>query len=485
MPDTRMNTARHDPLALTRRYFLKRGGAGVGALALNSLVNHSASASFARQPAGTDFAPQAKRIIYLFQSGGPSQLDLFDYKPGLQQRFGQEVPTSIYPNDRKTRMSAAQTSFATAPSKFQFSQHGQSGAWVSELLPGIASIADELCIVRSMFTEAINHDPAITFLQTGSQIAGRPSMGAWLHYGLGTENSDLPAFVAMSSRGSGRAGQPLYDRLWGAGFLPARHQGVKFRNQGSPVIDIANPPGISPVLRRRMLDSINDINLNHYSQTFDPEILARIAQYELAYRMQTSVPELTDLASEPDSTFQLYGNEARKIGSYAYNCLMARRLAEKGVRFIQLFHQGWDQHGNLPNQIAQQCKDTDQATAGLVQDLKQRGMLDDTLVIWGGEFGRTVYSQGALTATSYGRDHHPGCFTMWMAGGGIKAGHSHGETDDFSANVVKDPVHVNDLHATILHLMGIDHERLTYSHQGRDFRLTDVAGKVLSSLLGG
>ena len=380
-------------------------------------------------------------------------------------------------------MSADQASFATAPSKFQFAQHGQAGTWISELLPGIAGIADELCVVRSMFTEAINHDPAITLLQTGSQIAGRPSMGAWLHYGLGTENSDLPAFVAMSSRGNGRAGQPLYDRLWGAGFLPARHQGVKFRNQGSPVLDIANPPGVSSALRRRMLDTLASENRQHYDATSDPQIMARIAQYELAYRMQTSVPTLTDLASEPESMFELYGKEARTPGTYAYNCLMARRLAENGVRFIQLFHQGWDQHGDLPKQIAAQCADTDRATAALVTDLKQRGMLDDTLIIWGGEFGRTVYSQGKLTVKSYGRDHHPGCFSMWMAGGGIKPGHNYGETDDFSVNIAKDSVHVNDLHATILHLMGIHHERLTYPHQGRDFRLTDVAGKVVTGIL--
>lgn len=479
-----MNTAPPiDPFASTRRYFLKKGGAGVGALALGSLLGKESLGAANVHPTGTHFAPKAKRIIYLFQSGGPSQLDLFDYKPGLGKRFGEEVPTSVYPDERKTRMSADQASFATAPSKFAFARHGQSGSWISELLPGAASIADDLCIVRSLHTEAINHDPAITFLQTGSQIAGRPSMGSWLHYGLGTENSDLPAFVAMSSRGKGRAGQPLYDRLWGAGFLPARHQGVKFRNQGHPVLDIANPAGVPTALRRRMLDSINQTNQQAYLNTADPEIIARIAQYELAYRMQTTVPALTDLSTEPQSTFDQYGEEARKTGTYAYNCLMARRLAEKGVRFIQLFHQGWDQHGSLPKQIAAQCKDTDQATTALITDLKQRGMLDETLVIWGGEFGRTVYSQGELTRQTYGRDHHPGCFTIWMAGGGIKPGTTYGETDDFSANVTKDPVHVNDLHATILHLMGLHHERLTFSHQGRDFRLTDVGGNVISELI--
>ena len=472
-----------DPFSVTRRYFLQRGGAGIGALALGSLLNTKLFGSGHAATGTPHTRPKANRIIYLFQSGGPSQLDLFDHKPALGDRFGQEVPRSIYPDDRKTKMSAAQTSFATAPSKFGFAQHGQSGAWLSELLPHTATIADELCIVRSMFTEAINHDPAITFLLTGSQIAGRPSMGSWLHYGLGTDNADLPAFVAMSSRGSGKNGQPLYDRLWGSGFLPARYQGVKFRNQGSPVLDIANPAGVPPALRRRMLDSIKSLNQHRYAHTHDPEIAGRIAQYELAYRMQTSVPQLTMLDDEPKSTFELYGEQARETGTYAYNCLMARRLAERGVRFIQLFHQGWDQHGNLPKQIAAQCKDTDRATAALIRDLKRRGMLDDTLVIWGGEFGRTVYSQGKLTSETYGRDHHPGCFTMWMAGGGIKGGQTYGETDDYSTNVAKDPVHVNDLHATILHLMGIQHERLTYPYQGREFRLTDVAGSVVSELL--
>ena len=473
-----------DPLAATRRYFLKQGGAGIGALALGSLLPPDLLASTTPAAAPAHIAPKAKRIIYLFQSGGPSQIDLLDYKPGLRERFGQEVPRSIYPDDRKTKMSADQKSFATAPSKFAFAQHGQSGAWFSELLPETATIADDLCIVRSMFTEAINHDPAITLLQTGSQIAGRPSMGSWLHYGLGTDNADLPTFVAMSSRGNGKTGQPLYDRLWGAGFLPARYQGVKFRNQGSPVLDIANPAGVSPTLRRRMLDSIADLNRQRHAQTHDPEIVGRIAQYELAYRMQTSVPQLTDLSNEPASTFQLYGEEARKTGTYAYNCLMARRLAENGVRFIQLFHQGWDQHGSLPKQISAQCQDTDRATAALVRDLKQRGMLDDTLIIWGGEFGRTVYSQGKLTPETYGRDHHPGCFSMWMAGGGVNGGQTYGETDDYSTNVAKNPVHVNDLHATILHLMGIHHERLTFPYQGRDFRLTDVAGTVIPQLVG-
>ena len=471
-----------DPLEVTRRYFLRRGGAGVGALALGSLMKPDLAAGRGLHPAHT-VTPKAKRIIYLFQSGGPSQIDLFDHKPNLQARFGEEVPRSVYPDERKTKMSAAQASFATAPSKFKFSQHGESGAWMSELLKHTARHADDLCIIRSMHTEAINHDPAITFLQTGSQIAGRPSMGAWMHYGLGSDNADLPAFVAMSSRGSGKSGQPLYDRLWGAGFLPAKYQGVKFRNQGDPVLDIYDPPGVSREMRRRMLDSLKQMNGERGAANGDPAVAARVAQYELAYRMQTSVPELLDFSDEPEHTFSLYGEQAKKTGSYAYNCLMARRLAERGVRFIQLFHQGWDQHGNLPKQIQNQANDTDRATAGLLSDLKQRGMLDDTLVIWGGEFGRTVYSQGKLTKQNYGRDHHPGCFTMWMAGGGVKPGVTYGATDDYSVSVVDRPVHVNDLHATILHLMGIDHHRLTFPFQGREFRLTDVGGNPVSGLM--
>ena len=471
-----------DPLQLTRRYFLRNGGAGVGALALGSLLKPDLLAGGAMHRS-LKASPKAKRIIYLFQSGGPSQIDLYDYKPELQKRFGEEVPRSVYPDERKTKMSAAQANFATAPSAFKFSRHGDSGAWMSELLPGTARHADDLCIIRSMHTEAINHDPAITFLQTGSQIAGRPSMGAWLHYGLGSMNSDLPAFVAMSSKGSAKTGQPLYDRLWGAGFLPARFQGVKFRNQGDPVLDIYDPPGVSRQMRRRMLDSLKQLNEERFAATGDPEIAARIAQYELAYRMQTSVPELLDFSDEPPATLALYGKGAKTTGTYAYNCLMARRLAERGVRFIQLFHQGWDQHGNLPKQIRSQCGDTDRATAALLTDLKQRGMLDDTLVIWGGEFGRTVYSQGKLTKQTYGRDHHPGCFTMWMAGGGVKAGITYGKTDDYSVSVTEDPVHVNDLHATILHLMGIDHRLLTHFYQGREFRLTDVGGNPIAALM--
>ncbi len=422
-------------------------------------------------------------MIYLFQSGGPSQLDLFDHKPDLQERFNQEVPTSVYPAERKTTMTAAQTTFPVAPTAFKYAQHGKSGIWMSELLPHLSKVADDLCVIRSMHTEAINHDPAITFLQSGSQLPGRPSIGAWLSYGLGSENANLPTFVAMSSRGTGRSGQPLYERLWGSGFLPARHQGVKFRNQGPPVLDIQNPAGVDQATRRLMLDHLNELNERRFQENGDPEIQTRIAQYELAFRMQTSVPELLDLSDEPAHVLEGYGPAAKKQGSYGYNCLIARRLAERGVRFIQLFHQGWDQHGNLPGQIRGQCKDTDQPTAALIRDLKQRGMLDDTLIIWGGEFGRTVYSQGKLTKKSYGRDHHPSCFTMWMAGGGIRAGMTHGETDDYSVNVATDGVHVHDLHATMLHLLGIDHERLTYPFQGRRFRLTDVKGNIVKAIV--
>jgi len=468
MPDPRIN----------RRAFLGRSATGVGLAALSSLLSPASDAR-----ALPHAQPKARRIIYLFQSGGPAQMDLFDYKPGLQGRRGEGVPTSVYPDDRKTTMSADQTEFPVAPSKYNFQQHGESGMWLSELLPHTGHIADELCLVKSMYTEAINHDPAITFLQTGSQIPGRPSMGAWMAYGLGSENADLPAFVAMNSRGKDGGGQPLYDRLWGSGFLPAEYQGVKFRNQGDVVLDIENPPGVDRATRRRMLDLVNTINAGRYEIVGDPGIPDRIAQYEMAYRMQMSVPDLTDLSDEPESTFALYGEAARKPGTYAFNCLMARRLAERGVRFVQLFHQGWDHHGSLPRRLAEQCEDTDQASAALVLDLKQRGMLDDTLVVWGGEFGRTVYCQGKLEKDNYGRDHHPSCFSMWLAGGGVRPGMTYGETDDYSVNVTENPVHVHDLHATILHLMGIDHERLTYKYQGRDFRLTDVHGRLITDII--
>jgi len=480
-------------LQINRRHFFSRASTGIGVAALASLLDPELLAAPARDadtsgrvgglPGVPHFPPRARRVIYLFQSGGPSQLDLFDYKPQLHKRFGEDVPKSIYPDERKTTMTLGQDKFATAPSQFTFQQHGPGGVWFSELLPHTARAAGELCVIRSLHTEAINHDPAITFFITGSQIPGRPSMGAWLSYGLGTENANLPAFVAMTSRGSAKNGQPLYDRLWGAGFLPANFQGVKFRGQGDPVLDIFNPPGVDSGTRRQMLDVLNELNERRFDEVGDPEIQARISQYELAYRMQTSVPELTDLSDEPAHVMELYGDECRQPGKYAYNCLLARRLAERGVRFIQLFHMGWDQHGNLPNQIRAQCRDTDQATAALIADLKQRGMLDDTLIVWGGEFGRTVYSQGGLTRKNYGRDHHPSCFSMWLAGGGIRGGMSYGETDDYSVNVIENPVHVHDLQATILHQLGIDHQRLTFKYQGRHFRLTDVHGRVVRELL--
>ena len=483
----------NDSLEINRRHFFSRTSTGIGTAALASLLcsrsaNQARAEEDPRNAIGglvdlPHHTPKVKRVIYLFQSGGPSQLDLYDPKPELLKRFGQAVPSSVYPDDRKTTMTSGQTEFVTAPSMFKFNKHGESGIELTELMPHLATMADKLAVIKSMYTETINHDPSITFFTTGSPIPGRPSMGSWMSYGLGSDNSNLPAFVAMTSKGSAKAGQPLYDRLWGSGFLPARFQGVNFRNQGDPVLDINNPAGVPAHLRRRMLDTLGQLNQQKLEVSGDPEIEARIAQYELAYRMQTSVPELTELSSEPAHVFDMYGADAKKPGEYAYNCLMARRLAERGVRFIQLFHQGWDQHGGLPKQIQAQCKDTDQATAALLRDLDQRGMLDDTLVVWGGEFGRTVYSQGGLSKNNYGRDHHPSCFSMWMAGGGIKRGTTFGKTDDYSVNVAENGVHVHDMQATILHLMGIDHERLTFKYQGRHFRLTDVHGRVVHDVL--
>jgi hypothetical protein len=475
---------------LNRRHFLGRSGLSLGSAALGALLGRDVKGAETSRPGDVaarglaglpHFAPKAKRVIYLFQSGAPSQLDLFDPKPAIRERRGIELPDSVRMGQRITTMTSGQKSLPVAPSIFKFARHGQSGAWLSELLPQTGSVADELCFIRSVQTEAINHDPAITFVQTGSQLAGRPSMGAWVAYGLGSMNQDLPAFVVLLSRG--RTDQPLYDRLWGSGFLPTRYQGVKLRGGREPVLYLANPAGCSGQLRRQMLDELAALNQVRHADTGDPEILTRIAQYELAYRMQSSVPELTDLSQEPRSILAMYGPDVEKPGSYAANCLLARRLAERGVRFVQLYHMGWDQHANLPAQIRLQCKDTDQPSAALVQDLKQRGLLDDTLVIWGGEFGRTVYSQGQLTATDYGRDHHPRCFTVWMAGGGIRPGLTYGQTDDFSYNITRDPVEVYDLNATILHLLGIDHTRLTYRFQGRDFRLTDVHGRVVTPIL--
>ena len=466
----------NSPDALNRRVFLGSHGVGLGAAALSSLQ------ASGQLPSG--LPPKARRVIYLFQSGGPSQMDLFDPKPGLRARFGEELPDSVRRGQRITTMTSGQKKFPVAPSLFRFARHGRSGAWISELLPHTARMADELCIIRSLHTEAINHDPAITFMQTGSQIAGRPCLGSWAAYGLGGANANLPSFVVLLSRGTGRPqDQPLYDRLWSAGFLPSKFQGVKLRAGADPVLYLSNPPGVSADARRDLLDGLADLNRLRLAQTGDPETATRIAQYEMAFRMQTSVPELADLAGEPESVLDDYGPDVRKPGTYARNCLLARRLAERDVRFIQLYHMGWDQHGDLPGQIRGQCRDIDQPTAALLRDLRQRGLLDDTLVVWGGEFGRTAYSQGALTATNYGRDHHPRCFTMWMAGAGVNAGSTHGETDDFSYNIAHNPVHVHDLNATLLHLLGVDHTRLTHKFQGRHFRLTDVHGEVVRALL--
>jgi len=469
---------------LTRRHFFGVHAFGLGTAALASLLtgNLDASATGAL-PGLPHFAPKAKRVIYLFQSGGPSQMELFDYKPKLKDYAGTELPESIRNGQRLTGMSASQSTFPVVPSHFEFAQYGESGAWVSELMPYTAKIADHLTFIRSMNTDAINHDPAVTFLQTGSQIAGRPSIGSWLVYGLGSETQDLPGFVVMISPGSGGGGQPLYDRLWGSGFLPTKYQGVKFRSVGDPVLYLSNPDGFTRQDRRTYLDALGKLNQLALDDYGDPEIGTRISQYEMAFRMQSSVPELTDLSKEPAQTFEMYGAEARKPGTYAANCLLARRLAERGVRFIQLFHRDWDHHGNLPKDLPKRCKETDQASAALVMDLKQRGLLDETLVVWGGEFGRTVYCQGRLTAEDYGRDHHPRCFTVWMAGGGIKPGIVMGETDDYGYNITRDPVHVHDLQATILQCLGIDHTRLTYKYQGRHFRLTDVRGNVVRQLL--
>ncbi|MBM3726198.1 MAG: DUF1501 domain-containing protein [Acidobacteria bacterium] len=469
-----------NPLDITRRYFFHRTATGLGAAALGSLLGRDSQA--AALPGLPHHTARAKRVIYLFQHGAPSQLDLFDYKPGLAPLRGQELPDSIRRGQRLTGMTAFQANFPTAPSVFKFARHGPDGMWLSELLPHTARAAGHLCLIRSLHTEAINHDPAVTFFQTGFQLAGRPSMGAWVSYGLGSMNQDLPAFVVLVSQGKG-ASQALADRAWGSGFLPTRFQGVKFRAAADPVLYLSNPEGYEPAARRRFLDDLAKLNTLKQDEYQDPEIATRIAQYEMAFRMQTSVPELTDLSKEPQSTFDLYGPDARTPGTYAANCILARRLAERGVRFIQLFHRGWDQHGNLPRDIRKQCEQTDQPSAALIEDLKNRGMLDDTLVIWGGEFGRTVYSQGELTHDNYGRDHHPRCFSLWMAGGGVKGGATYGETDDFSYNIAANPVSVFDLHATALHLLGVDHTKLTFKFQGRHYRLTDVHGQVVRGLL--
>ncbi len=429
-------------------------------------------------------APKAKRVIYLFQSGAPSQMDLFDPKPQMAAQRGKDLPESVRKGQRLTTMTSGQKSFPVAPSMFKFAQHGKGGIWLSDLWKHLPSVADELCVVKSMYTEAINHDPAITFCQTGSQLAGRPSIGSWLSYGLGSANADMPAYVVMTSFGTGRPDdQPLYDRLWSSGFLPTQHQGVKFRNKGDPVLYLSNPSGVSREMRRGMLDELATLNQRDHAAFGDPETVTRIAQYEMAFRMQTSVPDLVDISKETQHVLDMYGPDVKKPGTYAANCLLARRLAERDVRCIQLFHMGWDHHGGLPMAIQGQINDTDQATAALIKDLKQRGLLEDTLIVWGGEFGLTIYSQGALTESNYGRDHHPRCFSIFMAGAGVKKGMTLGETDDYSYNIVKDPVHVHDLNATIMHLLGVEHERLTYRFQGRDYRLTDIHGKVVKQVL--
>ena len=474
-----------DPLGtaqdLNRRQFLGSMGIGLGAAAASVL---GAPTALAQSILGPHRQPRAKRVIYLFQSGAPSQFETFDYKPKLAELHGQELPESVRQNQRLTTMTSGQSQFPMAQSAFQFSQHGETGTSVSELLPYTSQIVDKICLIRSMHTEAINHDPAITFCQTGSQLAGRPSMGAWVAYGLGSINSDLPTFVVMVSRGTGRqAGQPLYDRLWGSGFLPSEHQGVKLRSGEEPILYLSNPAGCTTRIRRRMLDDLNELNRRHHERTQHDETLSRIRQYELAFRMQSTVPDLADISNEPQSVLDLYGPDVHKPGTYARNCLLARRLIERDVRFVQLYHMGWDQHDNLPDHMSKQCRDTDQATAALVLDLEQRGLLEDTIVVWGGEFGRTVYCQGALKHDNYGRDHHPRCFTVWVAGGGFKPGIQYGRTDDFSYNIVENPVAVHDLNATILHQLGLNHEDLTYEFQGRDFRLTDVHGNVMRDLL--
>ena len=476
--------SRHDLLAsLSRRAFLGRSATALGTAALASLLGRDAEAGGVGERALTHFAPKARRVIYLFQSGGPSQLELLDHKPKLRALHGSELPDSIRRGQRLTGMTSGQKNFPVVAPKFSFAQHGRSGAWLSELLPHTARVADELCIVRSLHTEAINHDPAITFIQTGSQQPGRPSLGAWLAYGLGSEARDLPAFVVMISHGSGKdANQGLLDRLWGAGFLPSNHQGVKLRSGADPVLFLNDPPGVDRGLRRAMLDGLAKLNEFQREQTNDPEIATRIAQYELAFRMQASVPELTNVAAEPESVFELYGADARKPGTFAANCLLARQLVERGVRCVQLYHRGWDLHGGLVTNLPKQCRDVDQAQAALITDLKQRGLLDETLVVWGGEFGRTVYGQGGVK-DDYGRDHHGRCFSMWLAGGGIKGGMVYGETDDYGYNIVRDPIHIHDLNATLLHALGVDHERMTFRFQGREYRLTDVHGTVVKGIL--
>jgi hypothetical protein len=473
----------------SRRDFLKKSSLGFGSIALSSILSPTFSSAQNTIPQINPVAggiphllPKAKRVIYLFQSGGPSQIETYDYKPALSKWHGKEIPSSLKQTQRNSGMVEGQSSYPLVKSIYDFKQYGQSGAWVSELFPHTAGIVDELCIIKSVHTDAINHEPAVMFVQTGSQLTGRPSIGSWLSYGLGSDNNDLPDFIVLVSKSHSGA-QPLNSASWSNGFLPSHHQGVQLRSGKEPVLYLNNPHGVDHGDRKRAIDYINELNHLQYDSYQDPKILSQIKQYEMAYRMQQSVPDALNVKEEPQHIYDLYGEDAKIPGTYAANCLQARRLAEKDVKFIQLYHTGWDQHGNLPSQIKKQAEATDQATAGLIKDLKQRGLLEDTLVIWGGEFGRTSFSQGRLTAKNYGRDHHPGCFTMWMAGAGVKKGMVYGKTDDFSYNVVENPVHVHDFQATLLHLMGINHEKLIFKHQGRRYRLTDVHGHVVNDIL--
>lgn len=479
MSETNQPTNAWHQDALNRRAFLQNSANGLGIMVLGSLLRGEQAIG---SPLGqAHFAPKAKRVIYLFQSGGPAQMDLFDPKPQLEKHRGKELPDSVRGKQRLTGMTANQKTLPVSPTKYRFTAHGQSGLELSEMLPNLGRVADDLCVLRSIHSEAINHDPAITFLQTGFQLSGRPSFGSWVSYGLGAMNRDLPSYIVMTSRGGSGDAQPLYSRLWSSGFLPTQHSGVKFRNTGDPVYYLSNPDGIDREMRRDMLDDLGALNRRRFDTLGDPEIQARIAQYEMAFRMQASVPELTDVSGEPEHILKLYGPDVKKVGSFAANCLLARRLAERDVRFIQLFHMGWDHHSNLARDMPRQCRDTDYPTAGLITDLKQRGLLDETLIVWGGEFGRTIYAQSP--EKNGGRDHHPRCFSYVMAGGGVKAGLAYGKTDDYSYNIVRDPVHVHDLNATILHQLGIDHERLTFKFQGRQYRLTDVHGRVVREIL--
>lgn len=473
---------------LTRRHFFAKGSSLLGTAAMASLLGQGAAQAAeasAAKAAMTHFAPKAKQVIYLHMVGGPPQMDLYDYKPVMNDWYDKDLPESVRMGQRLTTMTSGQKRFPLAPSKFKFAQHGQSGMWVTELLPNTAKMVDDMCFIRSMHTEAINHEPAISYMQTGNQITGRPCLGSWASYGLGSLNENLPTFVVLVARPTNTEQmQAISARLWSSGYLPGEHAGVSFRTAGDPILFINNPPGVPGEIRRKTLDGLKALNELNFQQVGDPETQTRIQQYELAFRMQSSVPDLTDIAAEPESTYKLYGDAAKKPGTFANTVLLARRMVERGVRFVQIYHNNWDTHANVAGRLPDQCRDVDQASAGLIQDLKARGLFDETLIIWGGEFGRTIYSQGGLTKENYGRDHHPRCFTMWMAGGGSKGGTIYGETDDFSYNIVKDPVHIHDFHATVLKLLGFDHERFTYKYQGLDQRLTGVEpAKVIESLL--